>query len=387
MIYVISGICVLAAIGAIVGAFRRYTRTSVWGLSVLLTFVGLAITAAVIDKEYKYYSYVTAGVTVGVFLIATLLFSLIGKILKTAKNSKRDYNALKVKDELDEVNDKLISSVESGDKHEYKRLVKQRKKLDKVSTGVGGVFDVVLGAVSGAVNAAVAACALVLAALMISQFAISVLPETSINDFISDLLEAPVWLDWGKKWVLDILLICVICACFRVGYNVGLSSFLSIVIILGLVALAGYGSFMIASSELCSALVASLSDGLLSGLPASAGDLKPTIAKGIITAVLFVIMFVVIVIVGLFLPRLVDRLHSTGVYMAIDGVLGAVVMLAIVIALLLFAGGITYSLTSFPELDKYFDYSKFADCFYSLNPLGEMIGDFADKFKSGEIFN
>lgn len=387
MIYVISGICVLAAIGAIVGAFRRYTKTSVWGLSVLLTFVGLAITAAVIDKEYKYYSYVTAGVTVGVFLIATLLFSLIGKILKTAKNSKRDYNALRVKDELDEVNDKLMNSVESGDKREYKRLVRQRKKLDKVSTGVGGVFDVVLGAVSGAVNAAVAACALVLAALMISQFAISVLPETSINDFISDLLEAPVWLDWGKKWVLDILLICVICACFRVGYNVGLSSFLSIVIILGLVALAGYGSFMIASSELCSALVASLSDGLLSGLPASAGDLKPTIAKGIITAVLFVIMFVVIVIVGLFLPRLVDRLHSTGVYMAIDGVLGAVVMLAIVIALLLFAGGITYSLTSFPELDKYFDYSKFADCFYSLNPLGEMIGDFADKFKSGEIFN
>lgn len=387
MIYVISGICVLAAIGAIVGAFRRYTKTSVWGLSVLLTFVGLAITAAVIDKEYKYYSYVTAGVTVGVFLIATLLFSLIGKILKTAKNSKRDYNALRVKDELDEVNDKLMNSVESGDKREYKRLVRQRKKLDKVSTGVGGVFDVVLGAVSGAVNAAVAACALVLAALMISQFAISVLPETSINDFISDLLEAPVWLDWGKKWVLDILLICVICACFRVGYNVGLSSFLSIVIILGLVALAGYGSFMIASSELCSALVASLSDGLLSGLPASAGDLKPTIAKGIITAVLFVIMFVVIVIVGLFLPRLVDRLHSTGVYMAIDGVLGAVVMLAIVIALLLFAGGITYSLTSFPELDKYFDYSKFADCFYSLNPLGEMIGDFADKFKSGAIFN
>lgn len=388
MIYLICGLGALAAIGAIAGCFRRYSRISVWGLSVVLTLVALYVTSTLVESGNEYYFYIVAGVCVGAFLIATAIFSLIGKVLSSARNAKREYNLVHARDDIEEAEAEMQSAIDGNDRREYRRNLKRKKKLLKVRTGAGGVVDVVLGGVSGAVNAAVAAFALISFFLMVSQMLTGVLDKSAFTDFIDEAVSSDFWVSFGKKIALDTLLVCLLCASFRVGFRSGISSFLCIVVVLGLIGGAGYSSYVIASGDVCSGLVTSISDGLLASLPEALSEFKPTIAIGIITAVLFVIMLVVIIIIGIFLPKLVDRLRDNKVFMGVDGIIGALLLLGVVFGLLMAVGGITYALDGTVEFDKltsYTDASVFGNSLYKFNPLQNVFDAIVEFLKTGKF--
>ncbi len=386
MIYIFWAIVAIAAIGAIIGAFRRYTRTSVWGLSVGVTFVAMFYTAKLIGKSAEYYVYIVCGVTAGVFLIATALFALVGKIIGNARESKRRFNSFAVQDELDEVNEFILNSVDKKNTSEYKKLLKRKKKLGRVKTGAGGVIDVIFGAVSGAANAGMGALAAACFLLIVADFTSGLIPYQQYTDFITPIINSGVWNHWGMKLAFDVILICILCGSFRVGYRAGICSMLVTLVILGLIGGAGYGSYIIASSDACAPFVTSISDGMLAALPEAFAQYKPMIATIIVTVVLFLILLIVIIILGIFLPKLVDKLRDSSVFMACDGVLGAIVLTAFVFGLLLAVGGILYGLGDSVDLtllDEYMNASKFADCMYALNPFGEFFSNLVIQFQNG----
>ena len=386
MLYLFCGLGAFAAIGAVIGGFRRYSKVSVWGLSVALTLVALCIVSLLVDSTYEYYFYVVAGVCVGSFLIATSIFSGISKWLSSAREEKRKFNQLKVSDQIEEIDELMLDAVDKDDKGRYKALSKRRAKLMKVSTGAGGVVDVVLGAVSGAINGAVAAFALISAFLVVSEMLVGVLPPSAFNDFVNAAVSEDIWVWFGKKIALDTLLVCLLCGSFRVGFRAGISSFLCILVILGLVGGAGYGSYILASGEACSGLITSISDGLLSKLPEAVAQLRPQIAVWVLTAVFFIILLVVVIIIGIFLPRLVDKLRDNKAFMAVDGVLGAIVLLGVVFGLLMAVGGIMHAFSATADFDKltsYTDASEFGNCLYNCNPLQSVFDSVVNFLKTG----
>lgn len=390
MIYFICGIVVLTVLGVLAGAVRRYTRTSVWGLTVLLTFVTIFVTVLFVGKSNEYYVYIISGVTVGSFILWTILLSILGKALKAAKQARRAYNEMSVRDRLDEIDAGMRDAVERKDKREYRRLKARRNSVSSVSTGAGGVLDVIFGGISGGVNWGVAASVLVLLALTLCDFSFRVFPVPTDNvvaQFFSDVLATDLWTGWGRHWVLDIVLLCILCGTFRIGYRAGISTFLCAIVIIGLIGVAGYSSYLIAVSPSCSGLVNSVSDGMLSALPAQLEAYKHTISVGIITAVVFVLLLIVVIVIGILLPKLVDRLRENAAFNVIDGCVGAVVLFGVVFGLLLVIGAVTYSLLDVAIVDRYFEYSRVADMFYKLNPIGEYVGDFIEKLRTGTLIS
>ena len=388
MLYLICGIGALAAVGAIAGAFRRYTKVSVWGLSVVVTLAALYIVSALVESGDEYYFYIVTGAGVGAFLIASAIFAAISKWISSAREAKRNYNLVKVTDEVNEIDELMLDAVDKNDKKKYKKLLARKDKLLKVGTGAGGVFDVILGVTSGAVNGAVAAFALVSFFLIVSEMLVGILPASAFDDFIKEAVAHDFWVTFGKKLALDSLLVCLLCGSFRVGYRAGLCSFLCIVVILGLIGGAGYSSYIIASGDICSGLVTSISDGLLANLPEAMAEFRPTLAVWILTALFFLIMLVIIIIIGIFLPRLVDKLRESKVFMAADGVLGALVLLAVVFGLLMAVGGITYALGSsaeFTKLTGYTDASVLGNCLYKHNPLQSVFDSLVNLLKTGKF--
>lgn len=384
MIIIICGIAFFAAIGALVGAFRRFTNMSKYGLSVLLTFCVLLIVSQCVAKDNANYAYVSLGVSLGACIVFMLLLSFISKTIKKARESKRAYKLLEAKDELDETEALMQSAVDNKDKGEYKRLKKQHKKLSRVGTGVGGVFDVILGALSGFANVVVALFAVVFSLIMVGEFAVGVLPSFGLESLMGNILNNGIWL-LGKKYLLDIVVLILLFGCIRLGYTTGISSLLCVIILFALTALAGYAAYAVAGTEMCASAVSSISNGLLASIPAAFEAYKSLIARVIISAGIFIALEIVVIIIGIFLPRIFVAMRKGKTFMTVDGALGAVVIVAVIFALLLVGGGLLYEFVKSPSLSAYFENSTLSDSFFSANPLNNIIADFIETVRTASF--
>lgn len=360
----------VAVLGALAGFFRKYTRISVWGPTVALTILLLKLVASIVKKEPGKNTFGIAMLvaTVVLIILFTLLLGALKKGVAKGAASKAVYSHYKNTDDREENEEYILQAVDANDKKQYKKQLKKSRKI-KDSTGGWGITDRLLGLVSGAVNAVMIVGTIIIAVLLFSDFS----RISFLTDLFGDVLTSNAWTTFGYSVALDVLLIGALTGIVRTGYKGGICSVISLVVILGMVVGFAFASWSIAGSDACAGAVEGLKNGLLSGISGTLGSLSDTIAKVILALFIFLLSLILVVLVGIFLPKLLNKLKEGKVFSVIDGVFGAIVMTAIILAILIVVGAIAYTLNDLEFMAKLNEYNKlsnFSDAIYTYNPLG-----------------
>ncbi len=354
-------------IGAVSGLVKGYAKTSFWGGTVIFTVLLERLIGGGIAKDSGGFAIAVMIATVVSLLVFTLLFATVKKIMNGKIEARRTLSEYENHDALEENETLILCAVDDNDKKAYKKLTKQRKKI-KAKNGGWGVVNRILGVLFGMLNAFIGAFIFIAFVALFVEFAQI---EVMTNMF-SGFLESGIWPSFFGKIALDVIVISVLSLAIRSGYNSGVSSVLSVVVILALAVAFGFASWNIANGEAMAPMVEGLENGLLSALP-DLGEMKHTIAVVATAVILFLLSLIVIIIVAIFLPKLVDKCRENKVFGAVDGVFGAIVFTVFIVALMLVFGGLAYTLNDLPamaKLNEYMGNSYFADCLYSCNPLG-----------------
>ena len=364
----IALVCVGAVIGALAGFFRKFTKTSFWGITVLIALLFDRMIGTSVKKDSNGYGLAVLLTVIIVLLVLSAVLLALRQLLARAVAARKKLSEYRNFDDRAESDELILNAVDSGDRREYKRQLRKKRKI-KDSAGVWGILDRIFGAVSGCINVLAGLGALIIFVLLFADLS----GISAVRNAFSAPLSSASWEGLGTDIALDLLIICALSLSIRAGYRGGISSAISIVVVLGLIVGFGFASWSIASSEACAGAVSALKNGVLSSLAGTLGGAADTIAKAIIAVIIFVLSLIVIILVAIFLPKVVDRFRENKIFSAVDGVLGAVFMCAVVTMLLLVFGGIAYTLNDLPFMAQLNEYAKRAcigDGIYACNPMG-----------------
>ncbi|MCM1438407.1 MAG: hypothetical protein NC131_04240 [Roseburia sp.] len=356
------------ALGALAGFFRKFTKASFWGITVLLALLFERVVGSSVKKSGGGYGIAVILTTVIVLLVLSAVFLTLRELLKKAVEARKKLSEYQNFDERAENEELILNAVDNEDKKEYKKLLRKGKKL-KNSAGVWGILDRIFGAVSGGINAI---CGIATVILFFMLF-VDLSGIGALQNAFSVSLASSAWKGLGSDLALDLPLICAISLSIRIGYRGGISSVISTVVVLGLVAGFAAGAWAIASSEACKGAVEGLKNGMLSGLAGTLGGAADVVAKALIAVIIFALSLVVIILVAIFLPKVMEKFRESAVFCAVDGVLGAVLMCVVVIMLFLVFGGVAYTLHEVAFMERFNAFAAKAylgDGIYSCNPMG-----------------
>ena len=373
-IFFILAFCLITALGALCGAFRRFTKTSLGGVIVLLSLALVRIIGGTVKIDGNVYGIMMLCVSVGSVLLFTLVFNVLKKLLKKAVEERRILSHYQNKDDIEEIEAYIMDAVDKKDKKAYKTYRKKLKKI-KDKAGVWGILDIVFGGVEGALNAAVIIGSIIMGLLMF----VDVSGIGGLTEICAKSLSSGAWVNFGSCIVIDIILLGVLFISIQTGYKSGLSNALCIFVVLGLTALFAVGAWAIASNSpnFVSKIQSSLSSGGLSSV--MGGNMGELIAKIIVAAIIFLLSLIIIILIAIFLPKLVEKLRKNKVFKTVDGVIGAFVACLLIFGAMLVIGAIAYNLfNGYDVVRSYSFYAKkafFGSGLYDLNPLKGLFGN------------
>lgn len=365
-------ICIAVALGALIGVFKKATKLSFWGISTVLAVLVSKLVAKLMTKDAAAYPMVAIILTVGVTVLFVLFFEYVKEFLKKRVAAAKEYSEYKNKDRVDENEAYKMDAVDANDKKEYRRLRKKGKKI-KNKAGGWGVFNRLLGVIVSAADWLVAVGSIICVLFLFVE--IVDIPADWYTIIKDDMVAANGWVNFGKKFSLDVLLVGTLVITIKSGFKKGAFYLITPVVVIGLLVGFGYGAYAIASSSVCEGMVNGLKDGLLSSLTETNGDVSGLVARLIIAAVIFLLSLIIVVVVGKMLPKLLDKFRDNDAFYVIDGVFGTIISLGVLVVCLLAIGGIAYTLNDLPFMEKFTQIeaqSSFADCFYALNPMAEL---------------
>ncbi|MGN0805613.1 MAG: hypothetical protein ACI4MC_01120 [Candidatus Coproplasma sp.] len=371
----IIAICAAAVIGAVIGIFKKATGLPFWGVTVLLSVLISRLVAKLVSTDNGAYSWLVLGITVGAAVLLTLFFGVVKKFLKRRIERAQEYSHYKNKDKADENEEYILNAVEQKDKKQYRKLRKKGRKI-KDSSGGWGVVNRILGFIVGGVEWLVAAGSIICALLLFIEFCgIGVLQDNSI---VQELLSSPAWVNIGAKFSLDMLLVGTLVIALKAGFNKGIFHLITFIVVLAMLCGFGYASWAIASSAGCEGMVTSMQGGLLKQITELDANVSGVVAKLIIAGVIFLLSLILVVVTGILLPKLLNKFRDNDAFYVIDGVLGAIVSTAILLAIYIALGGIAYTLNDLTFMSAFNGYeaqSVFANAFYQFNPLAGLFAN------------
>lgn len=363
-------VCVCAVIGAVVGYFKKFTKMSFWGITSLLTLLLERAIGAGVKKTNGGYSLSVLITTVAILIIVTIAAAIIKKLLQKAVESRKRFSHYQNYDSVEESEELILNAVDNGDKGQYKRELRKRRKI-KDSAGGLGIFDGVLGAVNGCINVLMAVGTVFLVMLLLAD-----LSGMQLASFVfGRSLASASWQGLGHNLALDMPLVCVLALSLRIGFKSGLSSVLCLVVILGMLGGFALGAWALASSPACEGAVEGLKHGLLSGIADVLGSNANTVAKLILAVIIYLLSLVFVILTGICLPKVVDKMRESKIFVAIDGAAGAWVLCIAVVVMIMAFGGIAYTLNDLPFMAKFNEYAAcahFGDSVYTYNPFNPL---------------
>lgn len=355
-------------IGVIVGLVKGFTKVNSWGLEFLLSVAlsvavgGIFVNSAAESNEGAISGGIITIIFAVVFVVAFLfLFKLLRLIFSSLIKRKLEKAKLSTAD---------ASNSEESDDEDDEDDEDEPEKVRKPSAGFVGFLNRIFGAVTLGIKCFVAVGA-------VASFVLVALDLTQL-DFISsmaDIYESSVYLGF-KPLFMDCFIVGAIMIAIHCGYKSGISNALWSLVILGLVAAAGYASYNLAfHSEAFAPAIDSIANALINMVPegvSEANELFRTVAQCILTAGIFLLMLVIIILMSVFVPRLMEGLRENKVFYAIDGIIGAICSTVIVLGVLFGVGVVLQPIYDLPMLEKltsYFADSKIATYFYDKNLL------------------
>ncbi len=356
-----------AILGGVAGFFKKFTKSSFWGITALLTLLFQMMIGAAVKKTSGGFGIAVLVTTVVVLFAFNGVALLLKTLLEKAVESRKRLSHYKNVDNIEENEALILNAVDTGDKREYKKQLKRAKKI-KDSAGAWGIVDGVAGAVNGCFNVLMGLGAAILALLLfvdLSQIGF-------LNAIFASALKSGSWTGLGTKLAFDLPLICVLSLTVRIGYKSGISSVFSFVVIIGMLVCCGIGAYSIASSSMCASAVEGLKNGMLSALTAVLGDGATVIARLVIAGVIFALSLIFVILVGICLPKITSKFRESKIFSAVDGAIGAVVLTIVLLVVIMVFGGIAYTLHDLAFMEKFntfAEYSNIGDCMYAHNVM------------------
>lgn len=248
-----------------------------------------------------------------------------------------------------------------------------RRREDNMSpNGAAGVVNRLFGGFTLALKGFTIAAILSVTVLTIADLS----HIEALRNALSDAYASAGWLAI-QPVVFDFFIVGMLQIALRHGFSNGISSSLWGLLVFAIAVGALYMSYyMVFSTQVFQAPAEALSGkfaGWLSDYPVSE-DLLLNISKGIITAGLFLVLLIIIIIVKACVARVLTFARTGSAFYVADGIFGALIYFAIVLAALMLIGNIFQPLHDFEfmsALNKYFESSSVASYFYTNNLLFE----------------
>lgn len=362
-------VCLGAVAGAVAGFFKKFTRTSFWGVAALLTLLMVAAIGAAVKKGDSY-GMVIIIVAVVSLIVLSIIFLALQKLLGKASEARRTLSHYKNYDDAEENEELILNAVDNGDRGQYRKLMRKRRRI-RDTAGIWGVLDRVFGAASCCINVALGLIVIIVCLLLfvdLSQIGV-------LTNAFAKPLASGIWRGIGTKLALDLPLICLLSVALHVGYRSGISSFICFTVVVGLLVGFGFASWSIASGDACVSTVNGIKSGWLAQFSDVLGETATnTVATAELAGVFFLFSLVIVIIVGMLLPRVADRLRDSKAFFAIDGVIGAVALCAVIVTVMIAMGGLAGALSKYEfmgRMNNFASYSHLGDALYTYNPMSE----------------
>lgn len=332
-IIIIVTIAIGAVAGLSAGLVKGFARVKSWGVEYVLACVLTIFIGGLITKKLD--SVVAGVVSLSLAIGFLLLFMLVSFVLRIV----------------------------------FKKCRESRLRQNLKGGGTSGIMDRLFGGFTLAVKGAVIMAAVNVAMLTLFDL----IQVKSINLAYSGVFNSAVW-KFFKPYVFDCFVIAIISLCIHCGYNSGISSvlwtFTVILMVVGVALIAYRFAFKVPAFN-------GAAEGLAAKLEAALGDMASfipaeTVARIIIMIGLFLAMLVVVILIGIFMPRLINFARESKVFFAIDGVFGAFFATLTAIAFLMLVGGVLGTISDLEFMKPFtafFDGSCLAKYFYTENLL------------------
>lgn len=374
--YLIIAVAAICAICFIIGLFRGYTMLSFWGGTVAGAVFISRLCARWLPADNPYLGILYLSIALEALLALSFLFKRVRRYIVRATSASQKLSAYRQHDEREANEQEILVALDKNDKKAYRKLSKRKFRQ---SRGAWGVVDRVFGGLTLAINAAV-----VLAVLgSIALIAVDLAQIQMLTDMFAEVLTHTLWADFASRYAFDVIVVTLMCMCVRQGYKGGILSSLGAILNLILLCVAGYVSYHLAFNvSPFVSLAQNLTDGAFAGLLANisgvleAVNIQPiVISQSAITVGLFLLFLIPVIIIGVFIPRVIDRIRGVAAVKAIDGACGAIVLFTVIFAVLMLAGALVYQMHDVEALarfNRYMESSRVASCLYNNNFIAEL---------------
>lgn len=366
---------VFGLIGFIVGLVKGFTRVKSWANEFVLAAIFTILLGNVIEKglggksdgfEAILPAVLVFALALGFLIVLALLSAAVRNGLNKGIEKHKLLIHYKQYDAVQANTDDILDALDAKNKRAYKRY--SRRKF-KQGGGFWGFTNRLFGGITLAVKA------MLIVGLLVAAFLVGYdLFGLNVLTLLDDIYTGWLW-SFCKPYLFDFFVVGVLLVCLRSGFKSGLCSALWTLVVIGMVAGAGFIAYnAVFVNTTFDGAAAAFNENCVSQWFSSFGEteLTLTVSKGIITAGIFLVLLIIVILVGVLVPKFIDAAREGTAFRVIDGVFGAVAALAIVMGILLFLFGILQTasgLEFMQNFDTYFEKSGIARYVYSDNVL------------------
>lgn len=376
-IIIIVLVVLAGVLGLIIGMFKGFTRVSSRSLELLLTgILVIPVIKAAFGEKGDGGSAVSAlvitVVTVCVFMFA---FMILRFVLKRKMEYRRKISYYKQYDEMEDNTEKILNAMGTDDKKAFKKLSNRKFRQ---SAGVWGLIDRIFGSVTLAIKGVVVAGLVSASLIMVLDFTRLAQEGGALFEFAGGIYVSEAWL-FFKNYIFDFIIIGLIALSIKSGYSGGMFSSLWSLVVIAMVVGVGFLAFWLSFNapdfiSVAEKMNVGLSESLagMSDTLEALGISTLTVAKIIIGLIVFVLMLIAVILIAIFIPKLIDKARDSLIFSTIDGILGAIMLTALTVGVLLLVGALANSLHDLEFMaifNSYFEKSGVAVYFYEKNIL------------------
>lgn len=375
-------IAVFAVWGLIAGIIKGFTNSKSSAVELVLVGVICIIIGRLLIKSMasdpsgsKDQNLVPAIITLAavILLICVFmsLFAFFRKSIRKKIEKRKLLSYYRQYDEQQANTEEILDALSIDDTKTYKKLSKRKFKQ---SAGGWGVANRILGGVVLAIRGVVLAGFISVILIMVLEF--SRLSGGSMSSFCGNLYESKIWLGL-KSYIFDFIFVGIIMMCIKSGYENGITntlwSLIMIVLVIGSIILSYKLAFTV---EEFGTAAQSIGDKLAESME-SIGSMLETVGLGgqkigkvILMILVFIPLLFIVILIGKFVPRILDSAREGKIFHAVDGAFGAIITTALVLVILLVIGSIFKSISDLEFMQvftAYFEKSGIATFIYTRN--------------------
>lgn len=338
ILYIVTGaiLALLVLIGFLVGFFKGFVNVQTWAAEYIVSALLTISISAILNKLGV--STIVAG-AITIICAVALLLGFIGlfKLFKKLFNKS-----------FERCDDNLQNY------------------------GVVGVLNRIFGGIVLAIKAVTIFLIIVVPVFIVLDFA----NISALQSILNPVYNSAFWYAL-KPIAFDMIIIGIMNIAIRHGFSNGVLTSLWALLVFAFIVGAGFLAYHLAFRS-------GLFDGASAALSAKVsgwfGDIQflknisELIAKIIITVGLFLLLLIVVIVVSFFTSRVISFARLSDGFYIVDGVLGAIVLLLITVAVMLFLGYLIqplYGMEFMKPFDGYFRSGAVANYFYGNNLLIE----------------